>query len=130
MRTISQALEWLQSQVGHDAPGGPGHCQELARTAYGLPAWATSARLAWEHTPADKRHTGPIKNAPAGAFVYFPTLSDYGHVIVSDGTGHAFSNDYCARGKVCHVPVDIPNWHGSLHYGGWSFWTPHGEVHS
>lgn len=130
MRTISEAVKWATAMDGKPAPGGPGHCQELVRDAYGLPAWATSAKLAYQRTPHDQLHTGKDWHAiPAGAFVYFPTLSDYGHVVLSLGNGKCLSNDYKARGFCTIAPLPLPNWHGEQHYGAWSLWTPFGVAH-
>lgn len=130
MRTISEAVAWAKAMDGKPAPGGPGHCQELVRDAYGIPPWATSAKLAWGRIPHDQIHTGKDWHAiPAGAMVYFPTLSDYGHVVLSLGGGKCLSNDYKARGFCTIAPLPLPNWHGDQHYGGWSFWTPSGIAH-
>jgi len=127
VRSITAAVEWARAMNGKPAPGGPGHCQLLVRTAYAIPAWAESARLAWEHTPKGERNLGPLDDSiPPGAFVYFPTLSQYGHVMLSLGKGRAVSNDYLASGVVSVVPVKIPKWHGAQHYGGYSMWTPFG----
>lgn len=127
MRTISEAMIWAKRMDGKPAPGGPGHCQELVRMAYGLGPWATSAKLAYAHTPPEQMHKGgKPHDAPAGAFVYYPSLSDYGHVTLSLGGGKVLSNDYCKRGYVCICPADLPDWHGVQHYGGWSLWTPSG----
>lgn len=130
MRTIPQAVEWAKGMDGKPAPGGPGHCQELVRIAYQLNPWATSAKLAWGRIPHDQIHTGKDWHAiPAGAMVYFPTLSDYGHVVLALGAGKCLSNDYKARGFCTIAPVDLPNWHGEQYWGGWSFWTPFGVAH-
>lgn len=127
MRTAIDAVKWARSMDGKPAPGGPGHCLELVRDCYGTGPWATSAKLAFEKTPKDQRHTTPDwKNIPAGAIVYFPSLSIYGHVILSLGGGKALSNDYLIRGKCGIVPIDIPKWHGQQHFGAWTFWTPFG----
>lgn len=126
MKTIKDAVKWAEGMNGKAAPGGPGHCQELVRDAYGLPAWATSAKLAFAKIPKNQLHTTPLKLAPAGAMVYFPTLSDFGHVILSVGGGKALSNDYALKGYCNIVNIELPNWHGEQHYGGWSLWTPYG----
>lgn len=127
MRSIADALAWAHKMDGAPAPGGPGHCQELVRMAYGLEPWATSAKLAFGRIPHDQLHKGKDWHAiPAGAMVYFPSLSDYGHVILALGKGKALSNDYLERGKCGIVPIDLPRWHGDQHFGGWSLWTPFG----
>lgn len=130
MKTSKQAIKWALDNVGKPAPGGKGHCQELVRTAYGLPAWATSAKLAFEHTPPKEIHTGTKwADIPAGAFVYYPTLSPYGHVTLSIGGGQVVSNDYPNKwGLIVKAPVQLPDWHGVEHFGGWSLWTPYGTV--
>lgn len=130
MRSIADAVKWARGMDGKPAPGGPGHCQELVRSAYQLPAWATSAKLAYERIPHDQLHKGDnIHAAPAGAMLYFPTLSDYGHVVLVLEPGKCLSNDYKARGYCTIAPVDLPAWHGAQHYGGWSLWTPFGVAH-
>lgn len=130
MRTISEAVKWAENLVGKPAPGGPGHCQELVREAYAIPAWATSAKLAYARIPHDQLHTGKDWHAiPAGAMIYYPTLSDYGHVTLSIGGGKVISNDYKTRGLVCVAPADLPAWHGDQHFGAWSLWTPFGTAH-
>lgn len=127
MRTIEQAITWAKGMDNKPAPGGPGHCQELVRTAYAINPWATSAKLAWGRIPHDQIHTGKDWHAiPAGAMCYFPTLSDYGHVVLALGAGKCLTNDYKQRGFCTIAPLDLPNWHGDLHWGGWSFWTPFG----
>lgn len=128
MRTGAEAVTAAQGYVGKLAPGGPGHCQEFVRTCLGLPAWGASAKIAAAKVPASERHID-IKNAPAGAMVFFPTLSDYGHVVLSDGKGGCFSNDYVQHGYIGHVnDVTLPNWHGSTHSPFYTLWTPFGHV--
>ena len=130
MRTISEAVKWATAMNGKPAPGGPGHCQELTREAYNIGPWATSAKLAFARLPHDQIHTGKDWHAiPAGAMVYFPTLSDYGHVVLSLGNGMCLSNDYAKRGYCTIAKLPLANWHGDQHYGGWSFWTPSGIAH-
>lgn len=126
MKTIHEAVTQARLMNGKPAPGGSGHCQEFVRECYGLPAWAASAKIAWEKTPAKYRNTNTPP--PAGAMVYYPTLGGgtVGHVTISVGGGKVATNDYCHKGGICIAPWDLPNWHGKTHYAGWSFWTPYG----
>lgn len=126
MRSIEGAVAWAKAMDGKAAPGGPGHCQELTRMAYGLPGWAPSALEAWKKIPAGHKHPGgdPLA-APAGAMCYFD-YSPYGHAVLSLGDGKCLSNDYCTRGLCCIAPLNLPHWSGAKHWLGYSFWTPYG----
>jgi hypothetical protein len=124
MKSITDAVTMARLMNGKPAPHGEGHCQEFVRECYGVTAWATSAKLAWEKTPLKYRNTKTPP--PAGAMVYYPSLSVYGHVTLSVGGGKVATNDYCQKAAICVAPWDLPNWHGASHYAGWSFWTPFG----
>jgi hypothetical protein len=131
--TAKEAVAWALAHVGKPAPGGKGHCQELVRTAYGLPAWADSAKKAYALTPKNALHTDSspkaIQNIPPGGIVYYPTLSNYGHVVISIGGGFVVSNDYPDKwGEIVKAPIALPAWHGLSHFGGWSWWTPYGTI--
>lgn len=129
MRTIQQAMEWAQGMNGKPAPGGPHHCQELIRTAYGLPAWAPSALDAWKRIPHDQLHPGDnIYAVPAGAMAYY-SFEPYGHVVLSLGGGKCLTTDYCKPGQACIAPITLPHWAGEMHWLGWSMWTPAGVAH-
>lgn len=130
MRTIRQAVEWAKAHDGKDAPGGPGHCLEDVRTAYGCGPWATSAKLAYERVPHDQLHIEHNPHAiPEGAIVYYPELSQYGHVTLSLGGGKCLSNDYLVKGKLGICPVDLPRWGVKLPLY-WTYWTPDGIAHN
>ena len=124
MKSIKDAVTFARLMEGKPAPGGEGHCEQFVREMYGLPAWAASAKIAWEKTPLKYRNTKTPP--PPGAMVYYPTLSQYGHVTLSVGGGQVATNDYCHKAAICLAPWDLPNWKGSTHYAGWSFWTPYG----
>lgn len=126
MRTIREAVTYAESMNGKPAPGGAGHCQEFARDCYSLPAWAASAKIAWEKTPLKYRNT--TTPPPAGAMVYYPTLGGgtVGHVTLSVGGGKVATNDYCVHAGICVTSWDLPKWQGKQHFAGWSLWTPYG----
>lgn len=129
MKTISEAVAFARLMNGKPAPGGPGHCQEFVRECYGLPAWAASAKIAFEKTPVKYMHRD--SPPPLGAMVYYPTLGGgtVGHVTLSVGNGKVATNDYCIHGAICITPWDLPKWQGAKHFGGWSLWTPYGVAH-
>lgn len=130
MRTINEAVAWAKAHDGKPGPGGPGHCLEAVRTAYGTGPWATSAKLAYERTPHDQLHTGHDWHAiPAGAICYY-AMSDYGHVTISIGGAKCLSTDYKTRGLMSISPIDLPAWHGDSKFLAWTFWTPDGIAHN
>jgi hypothetical protein len=124
--SIDKALEYARSQWKNSTAGWEGHCQKFVRSCYGVPAWAASAKLAWDKIPAEHKFTVPFEEIPRGAAIYF-TMGEYGHVMIA-GYQDAFSNDYKRHDRIDPVPRDIPLWHGKRSYVGYSFWTPFGIV--
>ena len=123
-RDIEQALAWANEQIHHPSRDYHELCLSFCRSAYGLPPIAPSAIDLYNKIPHHHKHTGPAESAPRGAFVYF----DYpgaGHVALK-ARHTLITTDYCHIGKVCHAPLDLPAWHGSHYYLGWSMWTPDG----
>lgn len=126
MRSIAEAVAWAEKMVGKPAPGGPGHCLEDVRTAYGTGPWATSAKLFFEKVPHDQMHVEKdITKIPVGALIMYPNLSQFGHITLSVGHGICITNDYVEKGKMGRAPADLPRWgiKPPLH---WTFWTPYG----
>ena len=126
--SVDAACYTERERVHNHSQGWAGQCQRNARTAYNLPAWATSALIAATMTEHHRAmHTVKRwEDIPRGAFIYFD-YQPFGHVMVA-GLHHAFSNDYYVRGAISVVPRDIPAWRGRQHIIGWSFWTPFGSV--
>ena len=123
-RDIEQALTWANEQIQHPTRDWHELCLSFCRSSYGLPPVAPSAIDLWHKIPHHHKHQGPADAAPRGAFVYF----DYpgaGHVTLK-ARHTLITTDYCHIGKVCHAPLDLPAWHGSHYYLGWSLWTPDG----
>ena len=123
-RDIDQALAWANEQIHHPTRDWHELCLSFCRSAYGLGPISREAIDLWHKIPHHHKHHGPVEAAPRGAFVYF----DYpgaGHVTLK-ARHTLISTDYCHPGKVCHAPLDLPAWHGSHYYLGWSMWTPDG----
>lgn len=127
VRTIDQAIAWLEAQAAAGTGGWFDHCQRMAREAYGIPGWADTARQAWGKTPVKFRQSGPLASVPRGAFIYYD-LGGPGHVTVATRS-ECFSTDYAARDRIGRAPRDLPNWHAGGKVLGWSTWTPYGHTH-
>lgn len=128
-RTVDEAIDWMERQSVNPTQSWANLCQSACRQAYGVQAWASSAKEAWGKIPRDKKHSGgrPF-DAPRGALIYFDS-GTYGHVALAIGKStndKCWSNDYVERGAIDKAPRDFPRW--GLHYAGWSFWTPFGEM--
>lgn len=126
MRKIRDVFKWEHHQIHHGQPRFAGLCQQASRMAWGLPAWASSAKLAWEMVPEKHRFYTDRHAVPAGALVYDENLSKYGHAWVSAGKGHGWSTDYKRRGHIDRVPLHLPRWRGGNPKVHWTDWTPLG----
>ena len=128
-RTADQVIAWSRAQVRNPTQDWTGLCQSHCRQAYGVPAWASSAILAWERIPAAHRHpSANPADAPRGALLYYRG-GKYGHVAIAIGkrtNRSCLSNDYVRRGEIDVAPRDFKRW--GLHYVGWSTWTPFGSL--
>lgn len=128
-RSVDDAIAWSKSQIDRPTQNWSNMCQSHCRQAYGVPAWASSAKIAWNTIPSREKHAGgkPF-DAPRGALIYFDS-GTYGHVAIATGKStndKCLSNDYMRQGQIDYAPRDFPRW--GLHYAGWSFWTPYGEL--
>ena len=84
--------------------GFAGHCHKTCQDAWGLPVMYASAIDAWNHIPAQHRHTN-LDTAPIGAPVFF-SGGQYGHVaLMSDKKGILISTDAPTRDYIGEVPV-------------------------
>ena len=128
-RTADQVIAWSRVQVRNPKQDWTGLCQSHCRQSYGVPAWASSAILAWERIPAAHRHpSANPSDAPRGALLYYRG-GKYGHVAIAIGTRtnqSCLSNDYVRRGEIDVAPRDFKRW--GLQYVGWSTWTPFGSL--
>lgn len=128
-RDADAAIAWATGQIAHPDRNYRGLCQSFCRTAYGVPAWADSAQHAWDRIPHDKRHPAASPSAaPRGALLYYAG-GKYGHVALAIGRkthDKCLSNDYIRAGRIDIAPRDFHRW--GMHFLGWSFWTPYGEL--
>lgn len=128
-RTVDQAIDFAERQSVNPTQSWSNLCQSFCRQAYGVQAWASSAKEAWGKIPKDKKRSGGHpEEAPRGALIYFDS-GTYGHVALAIGKStndKCWSNDYVEKGKIDKAPRDFPRW--GLHYAGWSAWTPYGEM--
>lgn len=128
-RTVDEAIDFAERQSVNPTQSWSNLCQSFCRQAYGVSAWASSAKEAWGKIPKDKKRSGGHpEEAPRGALIYFDS-GTYGHVALAIGKStndKCWSNDYVEKGKIDKAPRDFPRW--GLHYAGWSMWTPYGEM--
>lgn len=128
-RDVDAVIRWGRQEIDHPDRSYRGLCQSFCRTAYGVPAWAPSAKAAWDRIPdAHKHRAGRPSAAPRGALIYF-SGGQYGHVAIAIGKrthDKCLSNDYVRSGRIDIAPRDFHRW--GLHYLGYSFWTPYGEL--
>lgn len=128
-RTVDEAIEFAEKQAVSPTQSWKNLCQSFCRQAYGVPAWASSAKQAWAKIPKDQKRSGGYPDeAPRGALIYF-TSGEYGHVALAIGkstSDKCWSNDYVESGMIDKAPRTFPRW--GLTYAGWSAWTPYGEM--
>lgn len=128
-RSVDEAINWMERQHANPTQSWANLCQSACRQAYGVAAWSPSAKEAWARIPRDKKQAGGHpEDAPRGALIYFDS-GTYGHVALAIGKStndKCWSNDYVNHGKIDKAPRDFPRW--GLHYAGWSYWTPYGEM--
>jgi len=128
-RNINEVITWSRNQVKHPTQDWTGLCQSHCRQAYGVPAWAGSAIIAWRSIPAAQKHPG-IKpsSAPRGSLLYYD-IGKWGHVAIAIGKKtdtSCLSNDYVRQGMIDACSRDFPRWGAT--YLGWSAWTPVGSL--
>jgi hypothetical protein len=132
MRTYAQAKAFAEHQ--HADPAATGwfdRCQVFSRQCVGAQPFGTSARLAFEGTPAAHRHTS--SPPPPGAIAYYgkPGVGDGHAVFVVEG-GMVWSTDILHHGRVDKVRWDVfprgkpKGW--SLPYRGWIDSCPAGVL--
>ena len=128
-RNINEVITWSRNQIKDPTQDWTGLCQSHCRQAYGVPAWAGSAIIAWRAIPAAQKHPG-IKpsSAPRGSLLYYD-IGKFGHVAIAIGkrtNASCLSNDYVRQGMIDACSRDFPRWGAT--YLGWSAWTPVGSL--
>lgn len=123
-----EVRHWLAAQEREPSQNWQGLCLKAARTAWGLPVVAPSAREWWAKVPEDQRHHAhAATDVPAGAMCYAP-LGRYGHVWVMVRDGHAYSTDYFRRGRIDFVRDGaLQHWTGTERVW-WTAWSPQGHL--
>lgn len=118
MRASSiQALSAAKAQVHKPSRDWYMWCLKFVRTSWGIPATGIKdANAAWRM--AKDKHPGNA-NPPAGAPVYW-AVGKFGHIAISDGTGHVYSNDILRKGKIDRVPISLIARKWKAKYLGWS----------
>jgi hypothetical protein len=127
-RTPDDAIAWLQNQSKFPTQSWKGLCQSSCRGAYGIPAWAGSAIIAWNKIPKEHQHKGKPGDAPRGAIMYYK-IGKFGHAVVAIGkttNDKCMSVDYIRQGKIDIAPRSFARWGAT--YLGWSDWTPFGFI--
>ena len=71
-RNVNEVITWSRNQVKDPTQDWTGLCQSHCRQAYGVPAWAGSAIIAWRKIPAaQKTAGGKPSDAPRGSLLYY-----------------------------------------------------------
>ena len=118
MRDVEGALKWLEKESKTPSQSWKGLCQSSARSCYGMPAWAPSAKDAWAAVGSKYKH--PITryddkewwaSIPAGAIIYsIPSNSKYGHAWVAAGDMAGWTVDYVRSGFIDLADVRLKGW--------------------
>lgn len=126
---VSDVLKWCQQETRHPSRNWQGLCQSFSRTAWQLPAFGRSAKIAFHAIPAAHRHRSKPEAVPAGAICYDDQLGRYGHAWISAGHGLGYSTDYLRRGHIDLVPLGLPHWRGNrVGFVDWVDATPYGRL--
>lgn len=128
-RNVNQVITWSRNQIKDPTQDWNGLCQSHCRQAYGVPAWAGSAIIAWNKIPAaQKTIGGKPSDAPRGSLLYYD-IGKWGHVAIAIGkrtNSSCLSNDYVRRGMIDACSREFPRW--GAKYLGHSAWTPFGSL--
>ena len=128
-RNVNEVITWSRNQVKDPTQDWTGLCQSHCRQAYGVPAWAGSAIIAWNKIPAAQKHpSAHPSDAPRGALLYYD-IGKFGHVAIAIGkrtSSSCLSNDYVRKGMIDACSREFPRW--GAKYLGWSTWTPYGSL--
>lgn len=121
MRSVDEAISWLEGQVGDPSQSWKRLCLSLAANAFGF--GASGVANYGSPNPTTWINSGKINltrrgTPPRGALVLWKQPGDVGHIAVSDGRGSVYTN--LSNGRVGKVAVDeITNGWG-MQYAGWA----------
>jgi hypothetical protein len=108
-RNINEVITWSRNQVKDPTQDWTGLCQSHCRQAYGVPAWAGSAIIAWRKIPAAQKTVGgKPSDAPRGALLYYD-IGQFGRM-------YQTRNGDRARALLRDLPVSLVD-HGKVDQG-------------
>ncbi|NBQ37507.1 MAG: hypothetical protein EBU42_08085 [Synechococcus sp.] len=123
---MEQALAWMEKQSKSPSQDWTCLCQSSVRQAYGMPAWAPSAKQAWDAVGSKYKHPvtkyddkGWWASIPAGGIVY-SLAGTYGHAWLSAGDMAGWTVDYVRRGHIDLADIRLKGW--SSYYKGVAGW--------
>ena len=127
MRTYAQAKAFARQQHRSGSSSWLNLCQMFSRQCVGAPPFGASARLAFNGTPPEQRHTsGP---PPAGSIAYYGFRDrGAGHAVFVVEGGFVWSNDILRRGRIDRVRWNVFQSRWGLPYRGWISACPAGEL--
>lgn len=125
MRSVEDALAWLDQQADSGNAAWYRLCLSMAAKAFGLGYSGVGSygranpTTFWNNARVIKRHEGDT-NPPAGALVFWQGRpGSTGHIAVADGNGNVYSNDIRGRGQIDLVPLEEITNRWGLKYMGW-----------
>ena len=124
-RKVQDVLDWCDRQITKPSQGWDHLCMSMARQAWGQPAWAPSARLAWGRVPSKHRHYTTPDKVPAGAICFGLLSTTYGHAWIAGRDGVGFTVDYRRRNNIDRAPMNLPAWTRDNEVW-WTDWSPFG----
>jgi hypothetical protein len=117
-RTPASAVRWARSMAGDY--GWLNLCLNFTAQAYGWDHSGTRYAIDhWLFTPNSMRHHR-VRNAPAGALMFWDTGMRAGHVAISLGNGYVASNDIITPGRISIVPASTIDARWNARYLGWT----------
>ncbi len=128
MRSFEMAKSFA-IQESHQARRGGWFnlCQKFSRQCVGAGPFGTTARLAFNGTPAGHRFT--TSPPPAGSIAYYGRPDQgAGHAVFAVEGGRVWSNDILRKGQIDRVAWDVFRRRWGLAYRGWIDWCPSGPL--
>lgn len=125
-RSPASAVTWARGKAG--AYGWYNLCLNFTAQAYGWNHSGTRYAIDhWLFTPGPLRHHR-VRNAPAGALMFWDTGLRAGHVALALGNGLVASNDIITPGRISIVPAWTIDKKWNARYLGWTApYFPGGE---
>lgn len=115
MRTVEQALDWLQRRVDSGTTAYYFACEKLQREAWGVePARYSSATNHFHSVPKRHRYGKPKSGQFIPGQVVVILNGGAGHIVtILDAWGNCYTNDYGGRGRVVIAHVSkVITWAG------------------